>query len=73
MPWWLTSYLVGAALPVLAVVAFDGWRSGAAGNRPITDPDDLRAVALLGISWPLCLTALVVLAVAWAVARVASR
>jgi hypothetical protein len=65
MHWMIWLYLAGAAIPAVVVMGHDGWQSGWEGERPTSDPEDLRAAALLGVSWPIWVAALIVYLAAW--------
>lgn len=69
---WIVLYLAGAALPLAVLLGYYGWEAGRTGFD-ISDGEELRAAAWLGVLWPLVLVALAVFAVPFAISRTLRR
>jgi hypothetical protein len=65
-------YLIGAALPLAVLVAYYGWEAGRTG-LDISDGEEMRAAAWLGLLWPLVLVALAMFAVPFAISWIVRR
>jgi hypothetical protein len=63
---WIVLYLVGAALPLAVLLGYYGWEAGRTGFD-ISDGQEMRAAASIGLLWPLVLVALAVFALPFAV------
>lgn len=56
MPWWMQLYLVGIPVPLLAVVAWLGWKAGREEADAEFDQNELRRLMFpYGVLWPLAL------------------
>jgi hypothetical protein len=63
---WIVLYVIGAALPIAALLGYYGWEAGRTG-LDISDGEEMRAAGWLGALWLLVLVAVVVFAVPFAI------
>lgn len=64
MPWWLIVYLVGVPVPLLAVVAYMGWKDGRDERGPDLEEEDVgRLLFPYGVLWPLAAACVVLIAI----------
>jgi hypothetical protein len=69
---WIVLYLIGAAVPLVALLGYYGWEAGRTG-LDISDGEEMRTAAWLGLLWPLVVVALAVFALPLVVARTVRR